>query len=89
MKYYKIQSIANPEMFLIGTPAYHSYDKNGRLFDSVGKLRTFLTSVMNSEHRRKDLADWKIVEIEMIVTDVLNLTDIIKPEKMMKLLKSL
>lgn len=89
MKYYKIQRISDPEMFLTGTPVYHGYDKNGRLFNGIGKLRTFLTTVMNNEHRRKDLADWKIVEIEMTVTDVLNLTDIIKPEKMMKLLKSL
>ncbi len=89
MKYYKIQSKRDPKMYLIGTPTYHSYDKNGRLFNNIGKLRTFLTGVMSNEYRRKDLADWKIVEIELTVTDILELTDVIKPEKIMKLLKEL
>lgn len=89
MKYYKIQSKINPDMYLKGTPMYHHYDKNGRLFGSIGALRTFLTGVMNNEHRRKDLANWKIIEIELTVTDILELTDVIKPEKIMKLLKEL
>lgn len=88
MKYYKIQSKSNPEMYLKGTPTYHSYDKNGRLFN-IGSLRTFLTSVMNNEYRRKDLSNWRIIEIELTVTDILELTDVIKPEKIMKLLKEL
>ena len=89
MKYYKIQSKADPEMYLKGTPTYHSYDKNGRLFSNIGSLRTFLTNVMKIEHRRKNLANWKIIEIELTVTDILELTDVIKPEKIMKLLKEL
>lgn len=89
MKYYKIQSIANPEMYLKGTPVYHSYDKEGRLFSSIGKLRTFLTNVMNNEYRRGELKNWRIVEYEMRVTDIKELLEVIKPEKTMKLLKTL
>ena len=73
-------------MFLKGTPYYHSYDKTGRIFASLGSLRTFLTSVMNNS-RSSDMNDWKIVELEMTVRDVKEIHEIIKPEKLITLLK--
>jgi hypothetical protein len=86
---YKIRSKSNPDLFIKGTPTYHSFDKDGRAFMSIGKLRTFLTTVLNNEYRRKNIGDWEIVEIEMRVKDVKELLDVIKPEKMMQFIKNM
>lgn len=83
---YKIQSKSKPDMFLKGTPYYHSYDKTGRIFSSLRALRTFLTTVMNTR-RSADLDDWKIVELEMTVKDIREVHEVIKPEKLVTLLK--
>lgn len=74
-------------MYIKGTPYYLSYDKSGRIFQNIGALRTFLTNILNIEYRRKNLGDWEIVEFEIMVKDVKDIHQIIKPEKLMKLLK--
>jgi hypothetical protein len=86
--FYKIRSKSNPDMYVKGTPVYHSYDKSGRIFQGLGPLRTFLTSIMNNEYRRSKLNDWQIVEIKMVVSDTLELHDVVKPEKLIQLLKA-
>lgn len=87
-KLYKIQNKDRPDLFVKGTPMYHSYDTSGRIFQSLGNLRSFLSSVMGNEYRRKELNNWQIVEIEMIVSNTLELHDVVKPEKIVQLLKS-
>ena len=86
--YYKIRSKKNPEMFLKGTPASHSYDKTGRIFSSIGRVRGFITGVLNShsDYTRRDLGDWEVVELAVTVKDVKDLHMIIKPEKLMSIL---
>jgi|LauGreDrversion4_2_1035121.scaffolds.fasta_scaffold919376_2 hypothetical protein len=86
---YKIRSKTDPELFLSGTPSYHAFDKTGRVFITIGKLRTFLTNVLSNEYRRKDINNWEIVEIEMRVKEVKGLLDVIKPEKMMQYIKNM
>jgi hypothetical protein len=87
--HYKIRSKTNRELYVKGTPAYHSYNKDGRLFSSIGQLRTFITCVLNSgsEHVRRDLHDWEVVELELRHVDTKDLIDVIKPEKIIKLLQ--
>lgn len=89
MIYYKIRKKDDPTLFVKGTPVYHSYDKTGRIFQSLGALRTFLTGVMNShyESRRENLGDWEIVELELVVNGVKDLHEVVKPEKIVQLLK--
>ena len=86
--YYKIRSKSDPDLYLKGTPVYHSYDKSGRIFQGLGPLRTFLTNVLNNEYRRHKLNDWQVVEIEMRVSDILELHDVVKAEKLIQLLKA-
>ena len=87
-KFYKIQLKDRPEFFLKGTPVYHSFDKSGRIFQGLGPLRTFLTNIMNNEYRRHELNNWQIVEIDMVVSGTLELHEVVKPEKIVKLLKA-
>lgn len=84
--YYKIRRKSNPEMFVKGTPYYLSHDKTGRIFQKLGQLRTFLTGVINA-NRTSNMDDWEIVELEMVVKDVKGVHELIKPEKLVDLLK--
>lgn len=92
---YKIRRKDDPELFLKGTPAYHSFDKSGRIFQTLGQLRTFLTNIMSTDDRvnriekrhQNRVADWEIVEIEMVVREVKGIHEIITAKKLMELLK--
>ena len=84
---YKIRSKNDPSQFLKGTPVYHTYDKTGRIFHSLGALRTFLTGIINNEYRKNNIGDWDIVEMELCEVAVKQVHEIIKPEKLIKLLK--
>lgn len=89
MIYYKIRKKSDPEMYLKGTPYYQSYDKTGRIFQKIGSLRSFLTSVMNGHGNKSNMSDWEVVELEMVVKEVKDIHKVIKPEKLMKLLKDI
>lgn len=86
--YYKIRKKSDPEQYLKGTPVYYGYDKSGRVFQSLGAVRTFLTNVLNSEHRRSQLNDWQVVSYVMQLKDIQEIHDVVKPEKLIKLLKA-
>ena len=88
MTYYKIRKKDDSSLYVKGTPAYHSYDKSGRVFQTVGNLRSFLTNVMNNQYRSNHLSEWEIVELEMIVKEVKAIHEVVKPEKLVQLLKS-
>lgn len=94
MIFYKIRSKNDPELFVKGTPYYQSYDKTGRIFQSLGQLRTFITGVMNSDsgynrnsksHRNR-IAEWEVVELEMVIKDVKGIHEIITAKKLKELI---
>jgi hypothetical protein len=93
MIYYKIRN-KDTGLFVKGTPAYYSYDKDGRVFQTLGGLRSFLSNVItNDEHynkfhdqKRNRLSEWEIIELEMIVKDVKGVHEVIKADKLIKLL---
>lgn len=92
--YYKIRCKDDPEWYVKGTPMYQSYDKTGRIFQSLGQLRTFVTGVMNSDASntkhggtpRNRVAEWEIVEMEMVVKEVKNVHEIITAKKLKELI---
>jgi hypothetical protein len=86
MIYYKIRSKDNPAMFVSGTPTYNHYDNMGRVFQKIGKLRTFLTGVMSNQHQSHKISDWEIVEIEMVVKEVKGVHEVITQKKLIELL---
>ena len=84
---YKIRS-KSQGLYIKGTPAYRNYDANGRMFNSLGALRSFLTGVMRyTGYRSQDLSDWEVVEYELVAREVKPLHEVIKPEKLIQLLK--
>ena len=91
---YKIRKKDDPEMFVKGTPYYLSYDKTGRIFQKIGQLRSFLTSVINADTRYSKIdethinriADWEVVELEMVVKDVKGVHEVITAKKLKELI---
>ena len=91
---YKIRYKNDPEKYIKGTPAYQSYDKTGRMFSSLGQLRSFLTGVMNNdswyarngETPRNRVAEWEVVELEMVVKDVKGVHEVITAKKLKELI---
>lgn len=86
MIYYKIRLKDNPELFVKGTPVYHSTDNTGRIFQKIGQLRAFITQVMNSKWREADLSNWEIVELEMVIKEVKGVHEIVTPKRIKELM---
>jgi hypothetical protein len=97
MIYYKIRKKDDPEMYVKGTPAYLSYDKTGRIFQTLGNLRSFLTSVMNTDGRNNRygdksdghhnrIAEWEVVELEMVINEVKGVHEVLTSKKIKEML---
>ena len=86
LTYYKIRKKSDPTQF---RKADGSWNGSGKVYDTLGKLRTVITSYMNStsDYHRSQLRDFEIVEYEVRVKEVKQLIDIVKPEKVWNLLK--
>ena len=86
MTYYKIRSKKNPELF---RKADGSWNGSGKVYDTLGKLRSTITLNMNSynDYIRKQVQDWEIVEYEVRVREVKQLFDVVDPKKVWDLLK--
>ena len=86
MIYYKIRKKSDPELF---RKADGSWNKSGKVYDTLGKLRATITMNMNSysEYAREKVQDWEIVEYEVRVREVRQLIDVVDPKKVWDLLK--
>lgn len=84
--YYKIRKKSDPTQFVRGTPTYLSYDTNGRIFQSLGALRTFITGLLKNR-RSIDFSDLEVVELETVVTSTKDIHDVVKPEKILMILQ--
>lgn len=91
MIYYKIRN-KETGLYVKGTPYYLKYDKTGRIFQNLGKLRAFLTGVMNRQYGRQvNFSDWEIVELEiveleMVVKEIKSVNDVVDPKKLIQIL---
>lgn len=84
--YYKIRKKSDPEMFRMASGAWN---KSGKVYDTLGKLRATITFNMNSssDYTRKQVQDWEFVEYEVSVKEVKQLFDVVDPKKVWGLLK--
>jgi len=82
MIYYKIRSKKDPEMF---RTADGYWNKSGKVYTTLGKLRTTLTNNMKS-YRSVDMSDWEVVEYEVVEKEVKDLHLVIKPERLLEYL---
>ena len=86
LTYYKIRNKKDPELF---RKADGSWNKSGKVYDTLGTLRATITTNMNScsEYTREKVQDWEIVEFEVRVKEVKQLVDVIDKKKVWELLK--
>ena len=86
LTYYKIRKKSDPTLF---RKADGTWNKSGKVYDTLGKLRSTITMHMNSyyDSQREKLQDWEIVEYEVRVKEVKQLIDIVDPKKVWELLK--
>lgn len=86
LTYYKIRNKNNPELF---RKADGTWNKSGKVYDTLGKLRSTITNHLNSyfDSRREKLQDWEIVEYEVRLKEVKQLHEVVKPDRVLELLK--
>ena len=86
LTYYKIRKKSDPTLF---RKADGTWNKSGKVYDTLGKLRSTITMHMNSyyDSQREKVQDWEIVEFEVTVKEIKQLIDIIDPKKVWDLLK--
>ena len=89
MIFYKIRSKSTGKFRMKGGEPH--WNKTGKTFETLGRLRQMITHCMSYNDRRygqqNDFGDWEIIEYEVIEKDVKGVHEIIKPEKIMELLK--
>lgn len=64
MKFYKIRKRSNPSLYRLAG-SRPSWNKTGKTWDAIGKLRAMITNTINSNYYNEDLSDWEIVEYEV------------------------
>jgi hypothetical protein len=84
LTYYKIRKKSDPTQF---RKSDGTWNQSGKVYDTLGKLRTTITNWMNNDYHRQGLNDIEIVEYEVRVKEVKQLIDIVKPERVWELLK--
>jgi hypothetical protein len=82
--YYKIRSKKNPELFRM---ANGKWNKHGKVYDTLSKLRSVITMNMNSDYHRQQVQDWEFIEFTVSVNEVKQLIDVIHPDKIFEMLK--
>ena len=70
---------------------YNQWSKKGKTWNSLGHLRTFLTSCLRDRRDHKsrfDFENWMIIEYVLTVKDIKAMHEVITPEKLVELLKN-
>ena len=88
MKYYKIASRSRPDQFRgAGVTGYVRWNKSGKTWDTLGKLRALITMIVNGG-RTDQFDDWEIVEYEVSEVARYRVHEIVKPELLTKIIKN-
>lgn len=84
-KHYKVRN-RNSGSFHTGGRYSGKWNKIGKTFVTLGKLRAFLTRSFNDEVMRKDIPEYEIVELEVREAAVKQVHEVMDPKKFMALL---
>lgn len=81
MKYYKLRSRTHPELF---RKADGTFNNSGKVYDTLGKLRTFLTT--HIRYQKGLPADLEVVEYEVTEVSVKRLDEVITKDRFLELI---
>lgn len=82
MIHYKVRNKTSPDLFHKGG-VYENWSKVGKIWSSIGQLRSFIT--MNMNHRT-DFSNWEIIEYEVIEKEVKQVHEVISTDKLVRML---
>lgn len=63
------------------------WNKNGKTWDTLGKLRAHITSHMNRYYGATDMSDWEVIEFKCVPTSIKPIHEVVDPKKLVELLK--
>ena len=63
------------------------WNKAGKTWDTLGKLRAHITSHMNKYYGATDMTDWEVIEFKCVPTAVKPVHEMVDPKKLIALLK--
>ena len=82
--YYKVTRHSRADIYHNGG-YIDIWNPKGKVWTSLGALRSFLTSAIR---RQVDMTDWRIVEYVVTVKAVRSVPELVKPERIVELLKN-
>jgi hypothetical protein len=85
MKFYKIRKHSNPNLYRLAG-SRPSWNKTGKTWDAIGKLRAMITNTINSNYYDEDLSDWEIVEYEVTEASAKPVHEVMSQKNLLTLL---
>ena len=85
MKVYKIRH-AETKLFRTAG-VYTRWDRVGKTWDTLGKLRTMITVALNTNFSDTDFGNWQVVEYEVVEHAVSAVHEVVTANKLMEMLK--
>jgi hypothetical protein len=85
MKFYKIRKRSNPSLYRLAG-SRPSWNKTGKTWDAIGKLRAMITNTINSNYYKEDLSDWEIVEYEVTEASAKPVHEVMSQKNLLTLL---
>jgi hypothetical protein len=83
--YYKIRD-KNTGLYSNGG-IYSSWGKHGKLWTSLGTLRSHLTTRLNGRIIHEAVENWEVIEYEVKECNIQNINDVMNPQKLIEILK--
>ena len=85
MKVYKVRHAETKLYRRAGV--YTRWDSVGRTWDTIGKLRSMITTALNNDYSNNDFGNWEVVEYEVTEHAVRPLHEVVTANKLMELMK--
>lgn len=84
--YYKIRNKSRPEWYHKGG-IYNQWTKTGKVWPTLGQLRSMITMNMAESSGAAEMANWEIVEYEIKEVAVKSVHEVVSAKKLVELLK--
>lgn len=93
MKVYKIQHRKTGLFSKGGTSVdsngRYGWNKTGKIWDTIGKLRSHITTHLPNSYRRgTNMSEWQVITYDLTVSNVQGIHEIVVPEKIIQVLSS-
>lgn len=86
MLVYKIENRSRAGQFRKAGVFHSQWSRAGKIWDTIGKLRSMITSVINIG-RSDQFSEWEIVEYEMVERARYRVDEIVSHDKLIKILE--